>query len=150
MGVVFTSCHQMMNTLHIEKIKWIHGSQDCDNNTDPPIQVVQYDNNTWILRQNKCLNYEAPFMFLFVGSDKALLMDTGATEDPKRFPLYKTVQAILNEWQRDHENKLELIVAHTHNHNDHRAGDAQFRGKPNTTVVGLKIQEVNAFRNRSL
>jgi hypothetical protein len=35
---------------------WIHGSENCEENIDPPIQVVQYSSNTWILRQNKCTN----------------------------------------------------------------------------------------------
>src|SRR3982751_4882789 len=79
-------------TTDLNKISWIHGSEDCKTNTDPAIQVVQFNYNTWIMRQNKCINYEAPFTFLFVGDKKALLMDTGATEDENQFPIYKTVR----------------------------------------------------------
>lgn len=120
---------------------WIHGSEDCEDNVDPPIQVVKYNSNTWILRQNKCTNYEAPFMFLFFGEEKALLMDTGATEDEDIFPLYKTVQQLISAWS-EKNGDVELIVAHTHKHGDHYAGDGQFKGKPKTTVIGLEVEDV--------
>ncbi|MEH6621128.1 hypothetical protein [Maribacter arcticus] len=79
---------------------WIHGAENCEDTIDPPIQVVQYTSTTWILRQNKCANYEAPFMYLFIGEDKALLMDTGATKDDDLFPLYKTVHQIISDWSK--------------------------------------------------
>jgi hydroxyacylglutathione hydrolase len=123
---------------------WIHGSENCKENIDPPIQVVKYNSNTWVLRQNKCTNYEAPFMFLFIGEDKALLMDTGATEEEDIFPLYKTVNKIINDWS-EKNGKVELIVAHTHKHGDHFAADGQFEGKPNTTVVGLEVDDLKNF-----
>ncbi|HMC00362.1 MAG TPA: MBL fold metallo-hydrolase [Flavobacteriaceae bacterium] len=123
---------------------WIHGSENCEDNIDPPIQVVKYKNNTWILRQNKCTNYEAPFMFLFFGEDKALLMDTGATAAEDIFPLYKTVKQIINDWTKKN-GEVELIVAHTHKHGDHYAADGQFNGKANTTVVGLEVEDLKNF-----
>jgi len=123
---------------------WIHGSENCKENTDPPIQVVKYNSNTWVLRQNKCTNYEAPFMFLFIGEDKALLMDTGATEEEDIFPLYETVKEILNEWEVKN-GEVELIVAHTHKHGDHYAADGQFERKPNTTVIGLEVDDLKNF-----
>ncbi|HEX6891668.1 MAG TPA: hypothetical protein VF141_13255, partial [Chryseolinea sp.] len=57
---------------------WIHGSADCRQNKDEGLQVVRYDSSTYILRQNKCLNYEAPFLYLFIGAKRALLLDSGA------------------------------------------------------------------------
>jgi glyoxylase-like metal-dependent hydrolase (beta-lactamase superfamily II) len=123
---------------------WIHGSENCEENTDPPIQVVQYNSNTWVLRQNKCTNYEAPFMFLFFGEDKALLMDTGATEERDIFPLYETVNEIMDDWSKKN-GKVELIVAHTHKHGDHYAADGQFEDQPNTTVIGLEVEDVKGF-----
>jgi glyoxylase-like metal-dependent hydrolase (beta-lactamase superfamily II) len=123
---------------------WIHGSENCEDTSDPPIQVVQYNSTTWVLRQNKCTNYEAPFMYLFIGEDKALLMDTGATKDEVIFPLYKTVHQIMSDWSAKN-GEVELIVAHTHKHGDHYAADGQFIGKPNTTVVGLEVEDVKNF-----
>lgn len=137
--------HSMDGHIDLNEQHWIHGSKDCDDNIDAPIQVVQYDQNTWILRQNKCLNFEAPFMFLFLGQNKALLMDTGATKEEEDFPLQTTVNQILNDWQKQQNKSIELIVAHTHKHGDHYAGDIQFEGKPNTTIVGLQKNDVIDF-----
>jgi len=123
---------------------WIHGSENCEENIDPPIQVVKYNNNTWILRQNKCTNYEAPFMFLFFGNEKALLIDTGATEAAGLFPLYETVKGIITDWSKKNGD-VELIVAHSHQHSDHYAADAQFEGKPNTTVIGLEVEALKRY-----
>ncbi len=132
-------------TTNLNTTKWISGSADCTANTDPPIQVVQYNYNTWILRENKCVNYEAPFMFLFIGHKKALLMDDGATFSEDKFPIRKTVHSLVAKWNKANNSQVELIVAHTHSHGDHTAGDGQFRNKPNTTVVGLKVEDVQSF-----
>lgn len=129
----------------LENENWIHGSEDCSTNTDSLIQVVRYNEDTWILRQNKCVHYEAPFMFLFIGNKKALLVDTGATVGENSFPLYQTVNAIITDWQVRHKNTLQLIVVHTHGHHDHIAGDEQFIGKANTTVIGPDVEDLKKF-----
>lgn len=147
--ILIWSCRPSVEeTIDLNVQNWIHGSENCEENIDPPIQVVKYNNNTWILRQNKCNNYEAPFMFLFFGKDKALLMDTGATEEDDIFPLYETVNEIIKDWS-EKNGDVELIVAHTHKHGDHYAADGQFEGKPNTTVVGLEVEDLMAFYNIS-
>jgi glyoxylase-like metal-dependent hydrolase (beta-lactamase superfamily II) len=84
-------------------------------------------------------------MFLFIGSKKALLMDAGATFSDAKFPLRKTVDSLVNQWGKTNNTKVELIVAHTHSHGDHIAGDIQFKDAPNTKVVGLKVEDVQAF-----
>ncbi|MCE7995758.1 MAG: MBL fold metallo-hydrolase [Roseivirga sp.] len=132
-------------SVNLEEQKWIHGSADCSVNTDDPIQIVQYNSNTWILRQNKCTHFEAPFMYLFLGKEKALLTDTGATKEQEKFPLYKTVRRLIDNWDKEHNTSMELVVLHTHNHGDHKAADAQFNGKARTTVVGLQPEEVASF-----
>lgn len=124
---------------------WIHGSENCNTNTDLSIQVLQYNANTWLFRQNKCLNYEAPYLFLFIGKEKALLMDTGATKNAEQFPLYNTVNKIIDDWETKNKTKIELIVAHTHSHGDHYAADEQFKDKLNTTVLGLNTTDVASF-----
>jgi hydroxyacylglutathione hydrolase len=117
-------------------VQWIHGSRSAKRNTDPPIQVHACDEHTFVLRQNKAVNYEAPFLYLFLGNDRALLLDTGATKDPAAFPLRDTVDGILHDWLAGHpRDSYELVVAHTHGHNDHVAGDSQFDGRPSTTLV---------------
>jgi glyoxylase-like metal-dependent hydrolase (beta-lactamase superfamily II) len=143
--MLISSCNSPVEE-HIDLMNqsWIHGSENCEQNNDESIQVVKYNSNTWILRQNKCTNYEAPFMFLFFGDDKALLMDTGATKEEDVFPLYNTVKEIIDEWSEMH-GEVELIVAHTHKHGDHYAADDQFKGKPNTRVVGLEVDDLKTY-----
>lgn len=144
--LTFFSCKVFQKaSTNLNKVDWISGSNNCAENTDPPIQIVRYNYNTWILRQNKCINYEAPFVYLFLGYKKALLMDTGATEDENQFPLYKTIKRLINEWEKTINTQVEIIVAHTHNHNDHVAGDMQFKNQPNTNVVGLEVDDVASY-----
>ncbi|MES2744966.1 MAG: MBL fold metallo-hydrolase [Bdellovibrionota bacterium] len=126
--------------------KWIAGSENCLRNTDPAIQVHEYNDNLVILRQNKCVNYEAPFMYLIFGAEKAILIDTGATRSASSFPLQKTVEGLLvAHYGADARSDIELVVAHSHAHGDHVAGDAQFQGKANTTVVGTSVSAVKKF-----
>ena len=129
----------------LARVAWQHGAADCAGQTDPAIQVVRYDAQTWVLRQNKCLHYEAPFLFLLVGEHTALLLDTGATADSAAFPLYRTVRQLLQGWETAHGHPVELVVAHTHDHGDHRAADAQFRGRPHVRLVGLDAGQVQQF-----
>jgi hydroxyacylglutathione hydrolase len=114
-------------------VSWMHGSQNCANNTDPEVQVHTYNATVRIIRQNKCRTFEAPFIYLIEGSTKALLIDSGATNTTT---LRTTVRGLIGTKQ--------LIVAHSHGHGDHRAGDATFSGQPNTTVVAASIAAVQA------
>jgi len=126
--------------------KWMHGVADCKSNTDPAIEVFRYDQTSYILRQNKCLSYEAPFMYLLFGENKILLLDTGATKSAVDFPLYETVQALIVEFGE--AEKRELVVIHSHHHTDHYAGDSQFAGQQNITLVettGAAMHEFFAF-----
>jgi glyoxylase-like metal-dependent hydrolase (beta-lactamase superfamily II) len=126
-------------------LTWIHGCPDCATCDDPPIQVHQYDEDTFILRQSKCLHFEAPFMFMMFGAERALLLDTGATGPGEAFPLAATVYGLMEQWRAKHGGReLELIVAHTHSHGDHVEGDAQFVNQPNTRVVGHGVESVAA------
>jgi hypothetical protein len=113
-------------------VAWIHGSEAAKYNTDPDIQVHACDEHTYILRQNKAVHYEAPFMFLLFGADKAVLLDTGATADPRFFPLRRTVDEIVDGWlaEHPHPDDYGLLVLHTHGHSDHVAGDGQFTAGP--------------------
>jgi hydroxyacylglutathione hydrolase len=128
------------------QVRWIYGSRSRSRNTDPKIQVHACDPHTFILRQSMAVNYEAPFLFLLCGNDRALLLDTGATREPERFPLRDTVDQILAQWLADHpRDGYELVVAHTHGHGDHVAGDGQFAGRRDTTVVGRGLATVQEF-----
>src|ERR1700680_2874811 len=56
--------------------RWASGGPNCD--ALPKWQVHQYNENFYILREPVCANYEKPFLFLFFGSERALLLDPGA------------------------------------------------------------------------
>jgi len=130
----------------LEFAPWIHGSPEGVENLDPAIQVQGYGEHTFVLRQNKSVHYEAPFLYLFFGNDRAILFDTGATSDPALFPLRATVDTLVAEWLTAYpRDDYELVVAHSHSHNDHYAADAQFADRPDTTVVGVDVDAVRDF-----
>jgi len=58
-------------------VRWNHGASG-----EQPIQVHAYDPHTYLLRQSKATSYEAPFLYLLFGNERAVLLDTGATADP--------------------------------------------------------------------
>jgi hydroxyacylglutathione hydrolase len=125
-------------------VHWNEGLPDCKVNPQPPIQVHPYNPQTYILRENLCSTFEAPFMYLLIGSTKALLIDTGDVSDPNQMPLAKTVVDLL---PANGAAKLPLLIVHTHRHLDHRAGDGQFANLPNVQVVGFDVDSVRRFYN---
>lgn len=127
-------------------VTWIHGSISPKHNTDPDIQVHWYNDHTVILRQNMAVHYEAPFMFLLFGNDRAILLDTGATRSPDFFPLRHTVDGLIEQWLTRHpRSPYPLVVAHTHLHRDHFEGDPQFGDRPHTQIVGRTLQDTIDF-----
>jgi glyoxylase-like metal-dependent hydrolase (beta-lactamase superfamily II) len=128
---------------------WIHGATPGRPCSDLPLQVRHVDERTVVLRQSKALTYEAPFLFLLFGSDRALLLDTGDVADRARMPLRRVVDGLVEDWLARHPRPgYQLVVAHTHGHGDHVAGDGQFADRPDTTVVGhdpLAVQEFFGF-----
>ena len=125
---------------------WIHGSSNCGLNQDPLIQIHQYGPDTFILRQNMCVHFEAPFLYLLFGDEKVFLQDTGATSAADRFPLRTTVDRLIAKWLLDHGRaSIELIVTHSHGHGDHVAADGQFADRPDTTIVPLGTAAVSDF-----
>jgi hydroxyacylglutathione hydrolase len=121
---------------------WNEGAADCKANPQPPIEVHPVGPGTFILRENLCATFEAPFMYLLVGSNRALLIDSGDVADPAQAPLAQTVMGIL---PGQGAAKLPLLVVHTHRHLDHRAGDPQFKDLPDVEVVGYDIDSVRAY-----
>ncbi len=127
-------------------VAWIHGASSRRRAHDPKIQVHSYDEHTVILRQSKSVSYEAPFIYLLFGNDRALLLDTGATADPGLFPLRETADRLIAEWLGRHpRERYQLVVAHTHGHGDHVAGDDQFADRADTTVVSREVEAVQQF-----
>ncbi|WP_130385816.1 MBL fold metallo-hydrolase [Kribbella sp. VKM Ac-2569] len=102
-----------------------------DDGTDPSSpdhQVHWYDERTAIIRQSLRTNFEGPFLYLLLGEERALLLDTGTGHVPLR-PLIEELAG-----------ERELVIAHTHGHGDHVGGDGEF-DKP----VGRSAEEVAAY-----
>jgi glyoxylase-like metal-dependent hydrolase (beta-lactamase superfamily II) len=117
---------------------WIDGTQA----DEPQMQVQRYDRDTYVIRQSIRTNFEGPFLYLLFGRDRALLLDTGAGGLTVR----PTIDGVIAQWLAEHHrSSIPLVVAHTHGHGDHRAGDAEFKDRPDTVVVGLTAAEVAKF-----
>lgn len=123
-------------------VQWDAGAKDCASYPHKPMQVHAYNANTFILRENLCDTWEAPFMYLLVGNKAALLIDTGDVVDPKPMPLEQTVMALL---PGDAQSKLPLIVVHTHGHLDHLRGDSQFEHIPHVKLVLSDLAHVRKY-----
>ena len=123
----------------LDTVDWIHGSPDCEAlKADPDYlewQQFEYLGDSYIFRQNKCSNYEAPFVYLFLGSESGLLIDTGATEEGGD-ELLAMVRDITD---------LPVTVAHSHGHGDHRLGDDSFKNAEGFSVVGIGQSAVQSF-----
>ncbi len=117
-------------------VSWMHGSRNCGDNADPAVQVYRYDERTWILRQNKCINFEAPFIYVLLGDERAFMQDTGAVPNSDR------VRVAVDRILAEHGAGLELLVTHSHGHGDHVAGDPQFAGRPNTSIAARDVASV--------
>jgi hydroxyacylglutathione hydrolase len=120
-------------------VRWDEGSEDCEKAATPPIQVHQYEPQTYILRQSFCSDFEAPLLYLLIGEEEALLVDTGAVEDAAQMPIADAVMQLLPD---KGEGKLPLLVLHTHGHGDHRKGDAQFAALPGVKVVPPEVEDL--------
>lgn len=119
---------------------WYAGGPTCDGR--PAFRVHEYHPGFFVLRQPACTNYEKPFLYLLVGRSRALLLDTGAGG----IAVAEPVDSILDAWRGTHGGTpRELVVAHSHGHGDHVAGDDQFRGRARVTLVERDTGAVRAF-----
>jgi glyoxylase-like metal-dependent hydrolase (beta-lactamase superfamily II) len=117
---------------------WINGSRS----TEPQMQVQRYDADTYVIRQSVRTNIEAPFIYLFFGTHKVLQIDSGAGG----LKIRPTIDKVIADWlQAKRLKSITLVVAHSHAHDDHVAGDSEFAGRPDTFVIGHKPEEVAAF-----
>jgi hydroxyacylglutathione hydrolase len=127
-------------------VRWYAGTRSRRRGAVPPFQVHLAAPDTVLLRQSIATNFEAPFLYLLFGEDRAFLLDTGATADATGVPLRATVDTLIEDWLRAHpRDGYELIVAHSHAHGDHVAGDGQFTDRPRTRVVGHSAEDVAPF-----
>ena len=120
---------------------WLTGGPNCLTVAD--WQIHEYNPNLYILRESGCTNYEKPFLYLFFGSERALLIDTGAGASDAA----AVTQKLIARWCKANKREaMPLVVAHTHAHGDHTAGDKGFDGMPGTTLVAATVEaEQKAF-----
>ena len=123
-------------------VHWSEGARDCSVSPIDPIQVHRYEPQTFILRVNLCRHFEANFVYLLVGSKRALLIDTGPIADFTEMPLAKTALGLL---PGENNSRLSLLVVHTHEHRDHWAGDPQFEHLPSAQVVSSDFEKMRGF-----
>lgn len=123
-------------------VHWDEGAANCKASSQPPLQVHPYNPQTFIMRENLCVTFEAPFIYLLIGSSRALLIDTGDVEEASRMPLAQTVMHLISQ---SASTQLPLLVVHTHRHKDHRAGDGQFANLPRVEVVGFDLESVRRY-----
>ncbi len=111
--------------------RWIDGTAP-----EPEIMTWAYDPSTLLLRQSLRTHFEAPFMALLSGTQRSMLLDSGTGDVDVR----AAVDAALGP-------ERELLVAHTHAHDDHVGGDGQFGSRARTSIVGHSALDVqNTFR----
>jgi len=123
-------------------IRWDEGAPNCAASFHVPLQVHSYNSGTFILRESLCSTDEAPFLYLLIGSNRSVLIDTGDVADPARMPLAATVMKLI----ADHPSAGRgLLVVHTHRHLDHRSGDTQFAHLANVQVVGFDLASIQHF-----
>ena len=115
---------------------WIHGSLSAKDNNDVRIQVHQYNQHTFILRQNPSINWEAPFMYLIFGEKQVVLLDSGATAEAEYFPIRETVDVVISRWETANGiSKLPLVVLPLGSETSQTEGLGQFKDRPNTKVL---------------
>lgn len=121
--------------------RWVHGSVCAAKNTDPRIQVVAYNEDTYVLRENPCVNWEAPFTYLLFGNQGALLIDTGATPEAEYYPLRRTVDEIMARWCEVRRKKgVPLTVVLTSGEDvAQNQGIGQFADRADTRVTPLEL-----------
>jgi len=110
-------------------LAWNTGGPKCMEM--PEWQVHEYNPDLFILRQSGCTDYEKPFLYLLFGKERALLLDTGS----RHGNLVPALQHTVHQWLlRNNRTSVSLIVAHSHSHSDHVAGDAELQALKDTAM----------------
>jgi hydroxyacylglutathione hydrolase len=128
-------CHAQNVETGTLPASWNTGGPNCLEL--PAWQVHEYNPSFYILRESGCTHYEKPFLYLIFGKERALLIDTGAGEsDAAQF-----TQKLIAKWlAQNQRSSIALVVAHSHGHGDHVAGDKGFAGTPDVTVIPATVE----------
>ncbi|HID06248.1 MAG TPA: MBL fold metallo-hydrolase, partial [Armatimonadetes bacterium] len=93
----------------LDRKAWIHGSENCKEDQNPALDVYEFSSSTYVLRQNKCSSFEAPFVYVLMGKETTLLLDTGALSGKEDI-----LEFVENLPKSNNEESNKLLVAHTH------------------------------------
>ena len=107
----------------------------------PAWQIHEYNPDLYILRQSGCTHYEKPFLYLIFGAQRALLVDTGAG---KSDAAQVVSQLMAQRAAIRQQARMPLVVAHSHGHGDHTAGDTGFTSMPDVTLVPATVDAEQA------
>jgi glyoxylase-like metal-dependent hydrolase (beta-lactamase superfamily II) len=129
------------------RFAWNHGSISAATNKDPRIQIIAYNEDTYILRENLAVHWEGSFTYLLFGQDRALLIDTGATANAAFYPLRSTVDTLIKRWCAIRgKTDLPLTVVLTSGEDvGQNQGYTQFVGRPATTLAPLDLPGMKTF-----
>lgn len=120
---------------------WPDGSQ-CDQEDD--LTVHRYDDDTFIIRQSLCTSFEAPFIYLLFGEHTVLVEDSGAGG----VAIADKVVEVVEQWKADRGDptaEIEILLINSHAHGDHVAGNQQFAGLPQVTIIGFQQEQIAEF-----
>ncbi len=112
---------------------------DC-NAMVQPIRIEALDEATFVLRESPCVDREAPFLFLLIGTQQALLVDSGTQDGVLLAEIVGQKLAVSGL------GFTNLTVAHSHSHLDHRSGDGTL-AHAGARVVGPTVEDVREFWN---
>jgi hydroxyacylglutathione hydrolase len=138
---VASAAHAASGAVPVD-LKWDEGAEDCVD-AQKHVQAQHYDETTVIIRQNPCVDYEANLLYLLLGEQRALLVDTGAVEDAQLAG--GTAEMVASYLKDPAGARLPLLVVHTHGHMDHRAGDAQFAALPGVEIAPVESALLRKF-----
>jgi glyoxylase-like metal-dependent hydrolase (beta-lactamase superfamily II) len=118
---------------------WAVLKSDCV--AGPAYRSHEYNPTFIIIRQSGCTHYEKPFLYLLIGTDEALLFDTGAPGANLR----PTIDALMQGRLTPGGAPLPLLVLHSHGHGDHVAGDGVLAPRPNTRLIAAQPAAIAQF-----
>lgn len=106
-----------------------------------PFRAHAYNASFYVIRQAGWTHYEKPFLYLLIGADEALLLDTGAPGVNLRV----AVDSLMKGRTAPGGGPLPLLVLHTHGHGDHVAGDASLVTRPATRLIAAQPAAIAQF-----
>ena len=113
-----------------------------NDKSEPEFHVQRIGKNIVVLRQSLLTTFEAPFMYLIFGDERALLIDTGVEGGALR----AVIDLEIEDWLRANgRERIALTVMHSHRHKDHIGGDKGFAERPDTEIVGHNPDAIAEF-----